>query len=226
MFHDNHLMRFVPLIPSDLEPAPWSSFRAVELSWTGALHPHWLRGEPEVHAVHLPATPWTHDLGATVLAVLRPRLDLDFLIIPAGCPVDRQERALFLGVLEGLLEATHERRIKLALQPEPGAAQGLVSLLKEVHGEAVGFCWNGQTELDLEGMSDRLFCAVGGPEEAFGPLQRLGYRWNLALTGHEPGPLAEAIRGLEAAFPTVYFPADLAPAASAPQDSQDPKERP
>ena len=223
MFHDNHLMRFVPLIPSNLEPAPWSSFRAVELSWTGELHPQWLRSDTEVHAVHLPAAPWTHALGATVLAVLRPRLDLDFLVIPAACPVERQDKALFLGVLEGLLEATHERRLKLALRPEPGAAQGLVSLLKEVHGEAVGFCWNGETGPDLEGMSDRLFCAVGGCGDDCAPLQRLGYRWNLALEGAEPGPLAQAIRNLEAAYPTVYFPADLAPTASAPQD---PQERP
>ena len=211
MFHDNHLMRFVPLIPSDLDPAPWTSFPAVELSWTGTLHPHWLRGAPEVHAIHLPAAPWTHALGATVLAVLRFRLDLDFLVLPSGCPAERQERAQFLGVLEGLLEATHGRRIKLALRPEPGAAQGLAALLKEVHGEAVGFCWDGQTGADLDGMSDRLFCAVGSPGEAYAPLQRLGYRWNLALPGQEPGPLAEAIQALEAAYPTVYFPADLEP---------------
>jgi hypothetical protein len=222
MFHDNHLMRFVPLIPSDLEPGPWRTFQAVELAWTGALHPEWLRGQPEVHAIHLPPTAWTHGLGNTVLEVLRPRLELDFLVLPAACPVDRQERANFLGVLEGLLEVTHGRRIKLALRPGPDALS-LAALLKEVHGEAVGFCWDGQTAQDLEGLSDRLFCAVGGPGDDFAPLQRLGYRWNLALPGCDPGPLREAIGALEAAYPTVYFPADLAPAEPG---TPDPQERP
>jgi hypothetical protein len=221
MLHDNHLMRFVPLIPSDLAPAPWASFPAVELAWTGDLHPDWLRSQAEVHAIHLAAAPWTHALGATVLEVLRPRLELDFLVLPAGLPLDRQERAAFLGVLEGLLEATHGRRIKLALRPDPGATQGLAGLLKEVHGEAVGFCWNGQTGPDLEAISDRLFCAVGAPGEAFAPLQHLGYRWNLALAGRDPAPLREALRALEQSYPTVYFPADLPPTGSGPLDPQE-----
>jgi len=223
MLHDNHLMRFVPLIPSELAPGPWASFPAAELAWTGDLHPDWLRGRPEVHALHLPARPWTHALGVTVLEALRPPLELDFLVLHAGCPVERLERAAFLGVLEGLLEATHGRRVKLALRPEPGATQGLAGLLKEVHGEAVGFCWNGQTGPDLEAISDRLFCAVGAPEDDFAPLQRLGYRWNLALAAGDPVPFGAARALLEAAYPTVYFPADLSPVEPGPPE---PQERP
>ena len=223
MLHHNHLMRFVPLIPSDLDPEPWRPFPAVELAWTGELHPRWLRGASEVHAIHLPAAPWTPELGTAVLAALGSRLELDFLILPAACPEERLERSGFLTVLEGLLEVTHGRGVKLALQAQPGAAQGLVRLLKEVHGEAVGFCWNGETGGDLDGLSDRLFCAVGGPEDDFAPLQRLGYRWNLALAATEPGPAQAAIAALEQAYPTVYFPADLAPAEPGPQP---PQERP
>ena len=209
VFHDNHLMRFVPLIPSNLPPLPWRPFRAVELLWTGELQPQWLRDAPQVHAVHLPASPWTASLGVTVLEVLRQRLELDFLVLPAAAPSGLQATSGFLGVLEGLLEVTQGRGIKLALRPGPGQAQGLARLLKEARGEAVGFCWDGQTGADLDCFSDRLFCAVGAPADDFAPLQRLGYRWNLALRGQDPGALRQTIEGLEQAYPPVLFPADL-----------------
>jgi hypothetical protein len=220
MLHDNHLMRFVPLIPCNLEPAPWRGFQAVELAWTGALDPRWAEAGIPVHGLHLPAGPWDDQLGATVLRLLQPRLELDFLVIPATCPEDRLERARFLGVLEGLLEAVQGHRVKLALQPGPAATPGLARLLKEVHGQAVGYCWNGQTGPELDCISDRLFCAVGGPGDDYAPLQRLGYRWNLALAARDPEPFRALQADLERAYPTVYFPADLepAPAPRAPEE--------
>ena len=206
-------MRFVPLIPSDLDPAPWRRQPAVELAWTGQLHPSWGQAGPELHAIHLPAQPWTGALGDTVLAVLRPRLELDFLVIPAACPRDRLASSSFMAVLEGLLEVTQGTGVKLALLPGPGEAKGLVKLLKAARGEAVGFCWNSALNPDLDCISDRLFCAVGTPSEDFADLQRLGYRWNLALPGQEPGPFQATRTRLEQAFPAVLFPAGLAPQA-------------
>ena len=167
-----------------------------------------------MHALHLPACPWTASLGETAMAALRPRLDIDFLVIPAACPIGRLQSSAFLGVLEGLLEVTHGTGVKLALRPEPGQAQGLVRLLKDARGEAVGFCWDRQAGQDLDCISDRLFCALGAPGDDFAPLQRLGYRWNLALGGQEPASLRAAIAALEQAFPPVLFPADLPEAAA------------
>lgn len=223
VFHHNHLMRFVPLIPSNLDPSPWRPFPAAELAWTGALHLGWLTGPQQVHAVHLPACPWTDALGDQVLQVLRPKLELDFLVIPATCPRDRMAHANFMTVLEGLLEVTHGMGVKLALRPGPGEAEGLVKLLKEARGEAVGFCWDTHTPGDLDCVADRLFCAVGEPLDDFAPLQRLGYRWNLALPAEAPDPLLGTIASLEKAFPPVLFPADL---TSAPRGPQPPLERP
>ena len=62
---------------------------------------------------------------------------------------------------------------------------------------------------DLEAISDRLFCAVGAPGDDFQPIQRLGYRWNLAIPAEDP----QAHRALAARigldYPPVLFPADL-----------------
>ena len=160
--------------------------------------------------MHLPAAPWASSLGETVLAALRPRLEIDFLVIPAACPEGRLETSAFLGVLEGLLEVTHGTGVKLALKPPLGQAQGLVKLLKDARGEAVGFCWDNHTGPELDCISDRLFCAVGAPADDFAPLPRLGYRWNLALRGQDPAGFSATLEGLEKAFPPVLFPADLA----------------
>jgi len=204
-------MRFVPLIPSDLDPLPWRSYPAVELAWTGELHRQWLQGAPQVHSIHLPESPWTGALGDQVLKVLRCRLELDFLIIPATCPKDRLQHSNFMTILEGLLEVTQGTGVKLALRTRPSETEGLAKLLKEARGEAVGFCWDTHAPGALDCVSDRLFCAVGEPGDDFAPLQRLGYRWNLALPAQAPEPLRATITRLEQAFPPVLFPADLNP---------------
>jgi hypothetical protein len=164
--------------------------------------------------MHLPDSPWDGALGDQVLGVLRLGLELDFLVIPAACPADRLALSSFMAVLEGLLEVTAGRGLKLALRPLPGHAPALVKLLKEARGEAVGYCWDAHIAGDLDGISDRLFCAVGTPSEPFAPLQRLGYRWNLALPGEDPGQLLEVIQRLELAYPPVLFPAELDPPPS------------
>jgi hypothetical protein len=212
VFHDNHLMRFVPLLPSLQPPQPWRAFPAVELAWQGGLHPDWARvglQAPQVHAIHLPAAPWDHALGAMAMAALRPGLDLDFLVLQATVPGDRMAVSSFMTVLEGLLELTHGTGVKLALRPGPGAAPGLLKLLDEARGEAVGFCWDAGVGEALDQIAHRLYCAVGAPGDAYGGLQRLGYRWNLALPAEDPQAAQAALEGLAQAHPTVLFPADL-----------------
>ena len=205
VLHDNHLMRFVPLVPSEIDPGPWRGFLAVELAWQGRAHPGWA-GLP-VHAVHLPETPWSPELGEAAMAVLRARLDPDFLVLPAPAPDHRLASSQFLTVLEGLLELTQGRGVKLALRPAPGAAAALVRLLREVRGEAVGFCW--ERTADLEAISDRLFCAVGRTGDDLAGLQALGYRWNAAVPSVEPPAARDALEALARAWPEVLFPATL-----------------
>jgi hypothetical protein len=200
VFHHNHLMRFVPLVPSEFDPGPWTSFRAVELAWNAHLHPDWPRAGIPIHAVHLPRAPWDAALGELAMDVLRARLGPDFLVLAAPAPEARMDSSRFLGVLEGLLEITHGTGVKLALRPTAGAAPALVKLLREARGEAVGFCWDRGVGADLECISDRLFCAAGDPGDDFSGLQALGYRWNVAVP---PGTDLEA---LAAAWPEVLFP--------------------
>ena len=199
-------MQFVPLIPSEFDAAPWSGFPAVELAWQGRAHPGW-SGRP-VHALHFPARAWDATLGEAVMAALRAGLDADFLVLAAGAPGGRMAASGFLSVLEGLLELTHGTGVKLALRPAPGAAAELVRILREVRGEAVGFCWDPGVA-DLEAISDRLFCAVAGPGDDLAGLQALGYHWNLAVPAQEPGPARAALAALAQAWPPVYFPANL-----------------
>jgi len=204
-------MRIVPLLSSALAPDSWLAFAAVELAWTGRLHPGWARrqaGNPEVHALHLAGQPWTAALGETALDALRPGLGADFLVLRATAPGNRAEHSAFMTVLEGLLEVTHGTGVKLALRPAPGAAPALVRDLREARGEAVGFCWDGALADDLEVVSDRLFCAVGAPGDDFRPIQRLGYRWNLALPAEDPDAHRALAARILQAFPPVLFPAE------------------
>jgi hypothetical protein len=200
-------MRIVPLIPSSCAPDPWRPFPAVELAWTGALHPGW--AAPQVHALHLPLQPWGPDLLATALAALGPALGADFLVLRAEPPADRMDTAAFLGVLESLLEVLTQRGQKLALRPLPGAAPALVERLRAVRGEAVGFCWDAEAGADLASFQDRLFCAVGEPGDDFSPIQALGYRWNLAVPAPDPEAMLRARALIERDFPPVLFPRDL-----------------
>ncbi|MDR3683618.1 MAG: hypothetical protein P4L11_07805 [Geothrix sp.] len=198
-------MRFVPLVPSEIEPGPWRQSQAVELAWQGRAHAAWT-GLP-VHAVHLPETPWSAELGEAAMAVLGSGLDPDFLVLSASAPDQRLASSQFLTVLEGLLELTQGRGVKLALRPAPGGTLALVRLLREARGEAVGFCWD--RSADLEAISDRLFCAVGGTEDDFSGLQALGYRWNVAVPASDPAAARAELEALGRAWPSVYFPSGL-----------------
>ncbi len=205
-------MRIVPLLPSSCEPEPWREFPAAELAWTGALHPGWTRpgaAGPQVHAIHLPGQPWGPGLGEAGLAALRLRLGADFLVLRAPLPQGRAQVSAFMAVLEGLLEVAQGEGAKLALRPAPGAAPGLVERLREARGKAVGFCWDALAGADLARFEDRLFCAVGAPGDDFAPIQRLGYRWNLAIPARDPDTKRRVAAAISQASPPVLFPAGL-----------------
>jgi hypothetical protein len=198
-------MRIVPLIPSSCAPEPWRRFPAVELAWTGTLHPGW--AEPQVHALHLPPGAWGPGLLADALAAMASRLGADFLVLGAEQPEGRVGTAAFLQTVESLLEVASQRGQKLALRPRPGAAPALVERLRAARGEAVGFCWDArQSPADLASFQDRLFCAVGEPGDDFGPIQALGYRWNLAVPARDPAAMLQARERIARDFPPVLFP--------------------
>ena len=202
-------MRIVPLLPSTCDPRPWVQLPAVELVWAGRSHPGWggsRPAPPQVHALHLALQPWGAGLGETALAALRAVPGVDFLVLGAPEPLDRTQASAFLAVLEGLLEVAQGEGFKLALRPAPGAAPALVRRLKEARGAAVGFCWDAQVGGDLDWISDRLFCAVGGPGDDFRPIQRLGYRWNLAVPAGDPRAFLETRERIAREFPPVLFP--------------------
>jgi hypothetical protein len=202
-------MRFLPLLSSRLDASPWNSFQAVELTWAGGLHPGWegrVRAGLEIHALHLSPKPWDETLVAEALEALRWPLGADFLVVPAECPEGRAAQARFLGTLETLLEALQGRGVKIALRPAPGHAPPLVALLKELRCDAVGYCWDAGVGAGLEALADRLFCAVGEASGDFSALQRLGYRWNLAIPAADPEAVARQITAVEAAHPMVFFP--------------------
>lgn len=199
------------MIPSSSSPEAWEGFQDVELRWEGMLNPHWEGAAHRglgVHALHLPARPWNRELVQESLKALQIRLGVDFLVIPAEAPSGHWATSKFLQALEVLLEHTAGRGVKLALRPAPGSIPGLVSTLKEAHGEAVGFCWDAHTGKDLELIADRLYTAVGSAGDDFSALQRTGYRWNLALEG-EAAALKATMETLKVRFPPVTFPAAM-----------------
>ncbi len=206
-------MRFIPLLPSSSGPATWAGLRDAELRWTGTLHMGWAaqsRKGASIHALHLPEVKMGDRTVEAAVDALRQvaTLGLDFLVLPVAKPEGRKEAFAFLGAVESLLEATHPRGLKLALRPGAGAEADLVKLMKECRGEAVGYCWH-EGIVDLEAISDRLFCAVGSAEADLAPLQRLGYRWNLALDAEGSDAFAAVSAQLEARYPAVVFPAEL-----------------
>ncbi len=152
--------------------------------------------------------PWGNDLLQTALEALHPRLGADFLVIPTDAPTGHQATSAFLQGIEALLERTSGRGVKIALRPSQGALKGLLALLKEARGEAVGFCWDPDIGPDLDLISDRLYTAVGGAKDDYTALQRTGYRWNLALEG-SPAQFPSRIKALEIKYPTVFFPAEM-----------------
>lgn len=176
------------------------------------MDPAWAAsGGLPVHAIHLPDQPWGPALGETALAALRTGLQVDFLVLRAADPGGRAQAAAFLAVLEGLLEVTQGRGPRIVLRPEPGAARGLADRLREVRGEAVGFCWDPGLTPDLAWVEDRIYCAVGGAGDDFGPIQRLGYRWNVAVPATDPESFRAEAAAILRRFPPVLFPAGPAP---------------
>ncbi|GLH74092.1 hypothetical protein GETHLI_25940 [Geothrix limicola] len=200
-------MRFVPLISSHSDPTPWLSLGPLMLRWEGGLHAQWpsaVRRGLAVHAVHLPGEAPVEE----GMEVLRHGLGADFLVIPVGRPQTREAGFRILGQLETLLEATSGRGIKLALRLEPGAESAMLDLLRQAHGEAVGFCWHPGI-LDAEPLADRLWCGVCEPGTDLRPLQALGYRWDMALAAEDPQTFRSEAAALEAAHPPVLFPAEM-----------------
>jgi hypothetical protein len=200
-------MRFVPLIPSSFNPAGWVPMGPVALDWTGDLHGDWaaaVRRGAAVHGVHLPdAAPLEAALDA-----LRQGLEPDFLVLPVARPGGREAGFRLLGQLESLLEATSGRGPKLALRLEAGAEAEVVDLLKQARAEAVGFCWHPATE-DAEVLADRLWCGLCGADSDLRPLQRLGYRWDMALPAGDPETFRAQAADLAARHPEVIFPAEM-----------------
>ncbi|MBK7292502.1 MAG: hypothetical protein IPI84_01565 [Holophagaceae bacterium] len=206
MFHDKP-MRFLPLIPSSFDPAPWLALAPVMLQWDGHLAAGWpaavARGLA-VHAVFLPGEVPAEE----GLAVLRQGLGPDFLVIPVAPPASREAGFRLLGQLETLLEATTGRGVKLALHIAPGAEPVVLDLLRQAHGEAVGFCWHPGIQ-DVELLADRLWCGVCEATSDLKPLQRLGYRWDMALPATDSPAFQTQAAALEAAHPAVLFPAEM-----------------
>jgi hypothetical protein len=200
-------MRFVPLIPSNFDPEPWLSLAPLTLRWDGVLHAGWspaVRRGLAIHAAHL--------LGqspvAEALEVLRHGLGVDFLVLPVPRPTNREAGFQLLGQLETLLEATSGRSIKLALRLEAGAEAPVLDLLRQAHGEAIGFCWHPGIA-DVEPLADRLWCGVCELNSDLRPLQALGYRWDMALAAEDADTFRAQATLLEAAHPPVLFPSTM-----------------
>lgn len=200
-------MRFVPLLPSSIDPEPWLSLAPLMLQWDGTLGAGWppaVRRGLAIHAMHLPGLAPVDE----ALEVLRHGLGLDFLVLPVGKPTNREAGFRLLGQLETLLEATSGRGTKLALRLEAGAEISVLGLLREAHGEAIGFCWHPGIQ-DAELLADRLWCGVCEPHADLHPLQALGYRWDMALAARSPEAFLSHAAALEASHPPVLFPAQM-----------------
>ena len=200
-------MRFVPQIPTNFEPGSWLPFAPLVLRWEGGMHPDWpgaVRCGLAVHAIHLSGQSPLEE----ALEALRHGLGPDFLVLPAALPVNREAGFRLLGHLEALLEATSGRGVKLALRIEGGAEAAVVDLLRQARAEAVGYCWHPGTA-DAEILADRLWCGVCEPGSDLHPLQRLGYRWDMALPATDPATFHAQAAALAAAHPPVLFPAEL-----------------
>lgn len=159
-----------------------------------------------MHAFHFSPQPWNDTLVAEALKAMSLALAPDFLVFPVPPLGDRQETFRFLGTLELLLETLAGRGVKVALQPSQGQGGALATLMKEVRGEAVGYCWTPALEGEMESLADRLFTARGQAEGQYTALQRLGYRWNMAVPFDDPGEAQRHLAALEASHPMVYFP--------------------
>jgi hypothetical protein len=135
-------------------------------------------------------------------------LNPDFLVLPIAFPANREAGFRLLGLLESLLEATSGRGVKLALQLEPGSETAVVDLMKRARADAVGFCWHPGLE-DPEPLADRLWFGLCGPDSDLHGLQKLGYRWDMALPAEDLTRFCEAAAVLESTYPSVLFPAEM-----------------
>ncbi len=200
-------MRFVPLISSRMDPGPWLSQAPLMVQWEGILHGNWasaVRRGLAVHAVHLPGQAVV-DEG---LEVLRLGLGPDFLVLPVSRPQGREAGFRLLGHLDSLLEAISGRGVKLALRLEEGSEAAVLELLRQAHGEAVGFCWHPGIR-DAEPLADRIWCGLCEPGSDLRPLQTLGYRWDMALAAEDPDTFRSVAAALAAEHPPVLFPAEM-----------------
>lgn len=195
-------MRIVPLPSSASDPESWSGFPVIELNWAGngAAWRKAVQGGLEVHALHFPEPDWSLPGLAPVLEAQAAGLGADFLVLGASAPATREARMALLGALEFLLEALKGPRLVLRGGAHSGA---LAALLREVRGEAIGFCWDAEVS-EFEAIADRCCCAVAGSGADLSGLARLGYRWNLALPSEgaaearrEIGVLADRLPGPE-----------------------------
>ena len=203
-------MRFLPLLSSGLEAAPWLGFGSAELEWQGTLGAGWteaMRRGFGVHAIHLRPSPWGDALVEVAAQALATRLGIDFLVLRADAPSSRWATARFFGALEALLEAVTPMGAKIILRPAAGSVARLLALLQEAKADGVGFCWDETLAAELELMVDRLRCAVGSAAVDASPLQHWGYRWNMAVPGGDPTMLADQLEGLKASHQAVLFPA-------------------
>ena len=197
-------MRFLPLLPSGRDPAPWGTATPVMIQWTGDLHPNWRSWDRAVHGAHLPGgTPLEE-----ALAVLAAGLGVDFLVLPVARPEGREAGFRLLGQVEAILEAATGRGAKLALRLEAEAVAPVLDLLREARGEAVGYCWHPGLP-DPEPLADRLWTAVCGPDSDLAALQATGFRWDVALAAPDPAAFRAWAADLAAAHPAVLFPAEL-----------------
>jgi hypothetical protein len=201
-------MRFVPLLSSRTDPAPWRAFEALELVWEGGEPGSWLRVGAAIHALHVPRLELAAEAAGQVLPALLA-LGADFLVLQAPAPGDLKAQSTLLRTLEVLLEVLAGRGPRLLLRPEPGAAPALARLLGAVRAEAVGYCWDVGVGADLEHIWDRIHGAVARPGDDLEPLARLGYRWNVAVPFLEPATAASVLARLAAEHPLTPFPLEV-----------------
>lgn len=207
-------MRILPLPSSASDPEPWLEYPALELAWNGngaAWRAAVGRGL-EVHALHFPEPEWRLEALAPVLEAHRAGLQPDFLVLGATASADLAARSAMLGCLEFLLEAVKGPRLVLRAGATSGA---LAALLRDVRGEAIGFCWD-PTVPEAEAIADRLCCAVANAEADLEPLARLGYRWNVAVPSLNRQAAKAQISVLTAKLPPPDFPVH-APAGPEPE---------
>ena len=88
VLHDNHLMRFVPLVPSEIEPGPWRGFLAVELAWRGHAHAAWA-GESIDDEIHVGSEeaarqPVDHGIHLHAGILIKPTAGLNIDLLACG----------------------------------------------------------------------------------------------------------------------------------------------